>query len=653
MKLSFRILQKEWYTDEAFGNLLCSIKRNLALVDEVMFFVGTSHSGYDPLSEFEKRVSVMKTRMDVLRKIGIRSIGVNIWSSFGHVDEAWDWIDVPEFQVCVGHDGKTSTNCLCMRDERFLDYIEEKYAIVAKIEPDFIWVDDDVRFQHHQVEYPCFCHKCVSGFSKLVGENYNRERLVKELDAPGNVELRKKFLEYNRDSLNEACRRMSAGARRYNQHMRVGLMTTSLSWGSYALSDQEGMLAALDAQMIRPGGGFYNDERPVDLITKLIECSLQNVNANGLNDIEWELEDFPVCRNKSAHVHMFEITGALMTGCTDITLNSVIPYDYPDLMSALAKGRHMWDHLATVNSNTYMRGFCPIYIADADSAELSTHSIFSHDIQLCHHAEFAPAHLGMSWTPIAKDAELCAISGDMMAAIPDNELIDIFSRGVIMDAEALIILEKRGYSNLAGCKVNKSYHSGLYEKYLSHPINNTSAGIIRDVFMTFWDRDGITVYTLDTNLDAEPLTELFSITGERCGVGSCVYENHLGGRVAVCSYFPWRFTSTPGKADTFHELVNYLTKGQFPIMVSGGPHVMPILRTRNDGDGFTVMLLNTSFDSTQPLKVRLNGRSQNLYVYDTYGTLLPIKPGTTYSDGFTTISLPALSGWNALLLIGD
>ena len=171
--------------------------------------------------------------------------------------------------------------------------------------------------------------------------------------------------------------------------------------------------------------------------------------------------------------------------------------------------------------------------------------------------------------------------------------------------------------------------------------------------MTFWDRDGITVYTLDTNLDAEPLTELFSITGERCGVGSCVYENHLGGRVAVCSYFPWRFTSTPGKADTFHELVNYLTKGQFPIMVSGGPHVMPILRTRNDGDGFTVMLLNTSFDSTQPLKVRLNGRSQNLYVYDTYGTLLPIKPGTTYSDGFTTISLPALSGWNALLLIGD
>ena len=38
MKLSFRILQKEWYTDEAFGNLLCSIKRNLALVDEVMFF---------------------------------------------------------------------------------------------------------------------------------------------------------------------------------------------------------------------------------------------------------------------------------------------------------------------------------------------------------------------------------------------------------------------------------------------------------------------------------------------------------------------------------------------------------------------------------------------------------------------------------------
>ena len=652
MKLSFRILQKDWLDDMAFRRLLASIKRNLDVIDEVMLFVGTCHGGYDSLPQFREKVLTMRQRFDKLREIGIPSVGCNMWSTLGHVDEAWDWVDMPPFQTVVGHDGHTSANCVCFRDEQFLAYCEKKYALVAEIEPDFIWVDDDVRIHHHQVEYPCFCQKCVQKFGDIVGRRFTRERLVEALEAQDEFELRSRFLEFNRDALNELCRRIGESIRRVNPGIRIGLMTTGMDWNSYALSDQEGMLKALKADMIRPGGGFYNDEQPFGVISKFLSVALQNAYSCGLEDSEWELEDFPVCWNKSAHMHQIEITGALMSGCSDITLNSILPNDTQKLMDGLRACRSMWDHMSNVIASTTLRGYCPVFIPGADAAALSSHSIFSHDIEKYIGNERSLVRLGVSYTPVPENASFCAVSGDMMAAIPDDSIPALFSRGVIMDAEALSILIKRGYGELAGCSLEKAYHNGLYEVYLPHSINGDSAGVFRDVFMTFWDRDGITVYTLKLQPGAEALSELYSITGTRCGIGSCVFENRLGGRVAVCSYFPWRFLETPGKATTAQNLFRYLANDRLPVEVSGGTRVVPLVRTKPAGDGFIAYLINASYDATDPLKVRVESGCGKLTVYNTRGEHLE-RVGCTVEDGYTVMDLPELGGWQTMIIIGE
>ena len=81
----------------------------------------------------------------------------------------------------VGHDGGTCHGSICMRADGFYEYMCRKYEIYADTGADLIWVDDDLRMAWHTVHYPCFCHTCVSEFSKLCGKNIQGKHLLRLL----------------------------------------------------------------------------------------------------------------------------------------------------------------------------------------------------------------------------------------------------------------------------------------------------------------------------------------------------------------------------------------------------------------------------------------------------------------------------------------
>lgn len=651
MKITYRIWQREWYTDEAFEALCASIERWKDDIDELALFVGLAHHGYYPLSACRECVPVLRARMQTLREMGIASVGVNLWSTLGHLDEAWDWLKRPPFQTVVGHDGRTSLSCGCPRNEDFLRYAQELYATVAASGPDFIWLDDDVRMHEHHVGFPCFCHDCVEKFNSRAGTSFNRERMVRALEAPDCAALRERFLSFNAEAMNELCRLLAQAVRGVDPAIRVGLMTTAMDWNSYSLSNQRQMLNAMRADMVRPGGGFYHDEQPLALLDKAMSVALQNAYAQGISDIQYELEDFPISYNKSVRFHLIELTSAFMAGCSGIALNSVIPNEPRPLMEALHSCYPMWRHIVSRMPGTALRGYCPVYIPEVDAKERSTHTIFSHEAQRLLQNERGLARLGLACTPLPEDAEVISISGDMMAAIEDQQIDSIFSRGVILDAQALTILWDRGYGDLAGCRPGAVYHSGLYERYLEHPINGSMAGAKRDVFMTFWDRDGIAIYALELSEGAQALSELRSITDVPCGVASSLYENRLGGRVAVLSYFPWSFMNTLGKRETMPRLMDYLSRDRFPVRVEGEYSVLPTLRT--GPEGFLLQLINMSFDASGPLTLRVNARCDRLTAYNTEGAELSGAAVSPDTDDFVKISLPPLEGWQSLTLIGE
>ena len=652
MKLAFRIYQKDWETDEAFAKLEKVVLQYRSCMDELALFVDFSHHGYYPLSYYRTLLPVLTARIGRLRADGVPSVGINVLDSIGHMDEAWDWLEQAPFRTCVGHDGASSYSCSCVRDPEYLDYIAAKYGILAQAGPAFIWVDDDVRMQHHHVEFPCFCKQCVARFNALAGTRFRRETLVKALDAPGSAVLRSKFLQFNRDALNTLLQTIGDAIRAVSPEIGVGLMTTDVSWSSYALSDQEGMLRALGADRLRPGGGFYDDEWPLLLYTKAVNVTLQNAHAGGIADRQYELEDFPDSCRKSLHMHRIEIITALMSGCSGIAVNSMLPGMTPDLIEGLAADKPFWSALEKHLAGTALRGFCPVYVCGCDAAESIRHSIFTNQAQRSFFSESELTKLGLSWTCEPQDAAVTAISGDMLCAMSEAELEAAFRRGVILDMEALEALQARGHADWAGCRPGKAYHSGLLEKYLPHPINGEAAGEKRDVYMTFWDPDGITVRALELDDGAEPLSELVSITGVPCGIGASVYRNALGGRVSVQSYFPWRFLEMPGKRSTAAALMDWLADGAYPILTYGGKRILPMLRT--GADSFTAWLLNASFDPAQDVTVRICTTCGNVRAVDHLGRALTLPENAVeQKDGFLWVRLPQIPPWAGVLLTED
>jgi hypothetical protein len=72
---------------------------------------------------------------------------------------------------------------------------------MARTDPDFIWMDDDLRASHHGPVYPCFCPICL----KMFGHEPDREALVKQLKAPAQGDLRQAWTEFRAASIEGVC----------------------------------------------------------------------------------------------------------------------------------------------------------------------------------------------------------------------------------------------------------------------------------------------------------------------------------------------------------------------------------------------------------------------------------------------------------------
>ena len=97
MKICYRIAQRDWLKDESFEALYRSIEKWKNNIDELALFTGLAHLGHYPVAFARKCAPILKRRIIALKEMGIPSVGVNMWSTLGHVDESWDWVEAPAF----------------------------------------------------------------------------------------------------------------------------------------------------------------------------------------------------------------------------------------------------------------------------------------------------------------------------------------------------------------------------------------------------------------------------------------------------------------------------------------------------------------------------------------------------------------------------
>lgn len=652
-KLTWRVSDGILMDEERYAEMMNLLTRHEDVADEIAFFLAEPSSGaYDPLENVAEKAEVFKKRAKEIRAMG-KSVGINVWPSFGK-GEAYSISEMrPEvpFRRMVGMDGTVDAGLVCPVSPEFLDYIHQKYVILAKAEPEFIWVDDDARMTDlGGVPYPCFCDDCVKNFEN--GRFSSREELVEELNKKENRELRHSWSSYGGDRLARFCAEVRAAVDEVDPGIDTPFMSVGPTHTTFSGDFVNKCMTALRSHRGRPGHGFYEDKKLDGMLSKSMEVARQIVDYPGtVTDIFYEEESCPGTQlEKAFRTRVNEVSLALAAGCTGIAMNHMSGNPHVDVLLAreldeLHEMRPVWDRYRSFSKGLAWAGMWPAfswYMTASMDCEKGWFNEYDPDYDIT-----KPEVLGRIGLPITVDKNAaCAtlLSGKTLHMFSKEELKEVFSGNVFMDVYALRELEKMGLESWAGVKSGAEHYSTV-EVLNDHPFNGQFEGFVHS---------GIYLPAVDLHpLDEKVESLAYSRDAYNNVFGSCLtkYENELGGKVIVSGYDCWRYVGDPHKVWQFHQIAEWMDSPLTmhyaePMRVS---RIQPYLRT--DGKRAAVMLVNAFLDSTEPVEMHLRGNMTKAVAVAKDGS--DVELACTRREGKLCVQIPKMEAWEILTILAE
>ncbi len=678
---SYRIHSTQWFRDSDFEQLCKDLAACGEGYDDLALFSDHTHSVMN-LDEMKRRAELFAERAAVLRekKLGDK-IGVNILCVMGHhpENEAMRLND-DRFTRLTDLNGIPIDGCFCPSDELYRkEYLAPMFTAWAENGADFIWLDDDLRYFYH---FPakkkssgegllfCFCENCMAKFNRKHGTNYTRDELRKAFSSgsrQARLDIRRKWLNFSGESLCSLLAFTAECVRKVNPAVQVGLMDCELHMYPGGTASYEAMTEAMcpdpakyPVPRMRPGGSVYTDfhmfpEMVLWKSTRIGACV--DYMPERITDIESEIENTNYQRmRKSCRATAFESALYCAAGCTGAAWN-IFTYSEPDMnigiMQYLTKFRPFFDRLADANKRHLQRGLCCLWKpgqAAANSLDGEWDNGFSASASSMLFSEIFGAGLPLAYRPEAADAFI--LTGNTAHDYTDEELCDIFRRGVYCDTSALAILEERNLAHLAGFRRGRKIAADAFEVFTDHPLNGGSAGFWRDCrlsFAHFWG-DGGGVYALEPmNGTCETLAYLEDYRNIRlagCCMGICT--NELGGRVAVAGYYPASDLLFSRKLQQLRAVFNYLSGGMC-AWVDSYHRIRIFVRHDTERRKIILELANGSDDPAEDVRIRISSAGKEALL-----TEMTMKEtsltGTPVSDGVTEFRISGLEPWSVNLL---
>jgi hypothetical protein len=613
LTLAWRIGLPHWETAPAFRGLLRLVRERRPIIHELALFDSITHHQYIPLPAYAVRMKLLAGRIRTLHREGVRSVGANVLCTLGHIDEAWSCLPPLPYQKMVGHDGSVAVSCACPNSPALRRYVRAKYELVASAAPDFIWVDDDIRMHHRGVAWGCFCPTCLERFSRTTGRRFTREKLGKAFDEPGQGALRQAWIEQNIAMIESLLADIADAVHEVNPGIALGLMTAGPAWTTYSGMAFKRWFSALRATKARPGGGFYTDATPGEMIRKGIDCGWQRSALPAtVTDIQDELENFPYqVLKKSATAVVNECTLALAHGLNGIAFNcnalTVAPEDFLPLLERIADVQPQWRAWVTHAAGLPTAGLWPAWSSQLMAkravrpGERWLDGSSAHDIT----RPFPLAEIGL---PIATDAPGCGtvLSGRVAEMFSTAELKEILAGGVLLDSTALTVLTERRLGSLTGVRLAKRLDNGVRERFTKNALNGRHAGHVRDARIEFWgNAKGQGDVLAPVARGVRVLSVIEDYNGGPRGPGMTAFENSLGGRVVVMGYAPWIFLHSVAKRHQLQNATDWLSRGQIPVRVDEPVRLVPVVRTSANGERMAILLMNAGLDEIREATVHI------------------------------------------------
>ena len=637
--------------------LLSAFKRQRGCCDEVWF---CTEIGSPNLEAHRESARQMQIAAKLVREAGILP-GLQVANTLGHGDSAQRPSEGIAWRTMVGHDGRTSKMCHCPRDPRLHAYLGQMMRAYAAFQPSSVWIDDDLRMANHfPLRAVCYCDGCLAEFSRLTEREWTRGNLVQSLASAEDQDLRQSWGRFNQESLAMTGGAIAEAVHAVAPACRMGLQHAI--GGPYVGGDLKGIFDTMSRATghpagSRPGGGYYIDHAPRQVIDKAYEVAQQIAQLpDEVDRICPEIEDYPhLSMGKTPHGVVIESTLDLAIGCNSLSyaiLCSALetPDFYETILERIAKWRPFWERMMRVNETSVPAGVRPAY--DLHSAR----EPFAFD-----DPNFA--FRGTILTPLfrlttmglpvcigSSGATASLLHANAIPSLSDEQIREVLRGGVMMDGSALHCLQERGLGPLVGARAVWPAALDSCEKLTADPINGEFAGRTWKQFLTGEPRTHEVFQLEDLGAESRVLGQYINVRGQQRGVASAAFETELGGRVAIFGYQGWQPVVNAARRHQLLAAADWVSRGRLPVIVETPAQVMVVPRVDAEGRLRGVLLLNVTIDRSPPLRLRLRGTQEGKWAWAMPDSA-DVNLSAEVMENEIGVATPALAPWSAAALI--
>ena len=565
-------------------------------------------------------------------------------------------------ETLVGHDGKKAGYTFCWRGEYFRKYMKETLKYYMEVQPDCLWIDDDLRPDNHNpVSYACFCDHCIDTFNAQHGSSFTREALVQEF-LHGDKKWRKRYIDFIRQGIYDFTYDFAKTVHELSPNTMVCLQNGPRR--AYSGFDHTHIFDAIKdatgkAPKFRPGAGAYDDHNPNVLVDKMVDLDYQtSLMPDYVKSVAPEIESLP-CQvfGKSPAGNALETSIYFAAGYTDMSY-SMLRVGVEDLnwykriLKLFEEQRPYWEELTKRATDTHQSGLCYFLSRDSWARDIAPDEDMK-DLNMLH---YKGAQLllrdAFPITFYKEEKDIYMIHPDMARIMSDAEIQDLMGKCVVTDAETIKILIERGYEfDVKAARVDDLDAFKLREKMVDHPVNPAGFEAWKTTFFTAGKSDAYRLYQPGDNVEVIsvydntlPLEPYGDDEEYPYGIAGAVIKTVEGGTWGVLGYVPWKGIMPMNKREQMLNLADYISGNKLAARVISPIQAVLLPRENLKGETVQVSLINCTVGHTGEIEllVRRPVAEDFYYMSQTQGrTQLPYrKEGENY-----IVTIPDMEAW--------
>ena len=636
-----------------------------APVDEIMFFYFAEemNDGHETLERIDEWIEHSRPYREALAAKGVL-VSLNPWHSILHCDRGRRLKPGQAWQPMVDTHGRETAACVCPLDTNWRQYFAETLRRYALEGFRVIWIDEDIRLHNHEpLDWGgCFCPLHVTAFNERAGTSATRDEIVTACLAPGDPHP---WREAWMDMWDETQCELVASWRRCveSEGAKLGLMTSSHEqhaaegrrWANWwrAIADD-------GVPVVRPHFWSYGSVLGHRLPSSI--ALLDQSRSTFPEKIEFgpEVECFPYgawnnsFRHVGARMALAQTMGATNLNISLLDFMGNDPEDEPERAAFLKRWRPVCDLIADEFSPNMQLVGVGVPWSEELGRRIHTDTQSGSDSW---QALVGPSRRWANWLggigvsfSMRPSSAVNALSGAEVWGFDEDTLKQWLSRGILLDGAAAAVLVERGLGEYIGVRSAQFIQQNEVAYSVEQSLD-ADFGLREGAQMSVnWHPYAHQLFQGDLHESARIVSDLRTARQEAVGHGLVLFENDLGGRVAIV---PWTADELVSMAiniqrsTQLRKVLAWLDPDHQRGMVSGAPWLIPQFLT--DGSAWHGVIWNGNEDPVERIEIELPaGMPPPARVLQVtgHGDVLP----AALNDGAIALDRP-LQQWEFVVLL--